>query len=123
MPRKPVCHPERVHCGYGLCSVCYRLKRLQEPNYTRNKSLWERYRIKTDDYERLAQQQNNVCAICLKPTTQKYLVVDHCHTTKKIRGLLCNACNGYLGKVEKDISILSRIFDHLTYYRNEPAII
>ena len=43
----------------------------------------------------MAKQQRNVCAICGKPETAehngkpRWLAVDHCHDTGKVRGLLC----------------------------------
>ena len=27
-------------------------------------------------------------------------VIDHCHTTKKVRGVLCGPCNTALGQIE-----------------------
>ena len=38
------------------------------------------------------------CLICEKPSWR--LVRDHDHKTGKIRGLLCERCNSYLGVVE-----------------------
>lgn len=52
--------------------------------------------------ELLRQKQGNVCALCRKPfTARDYPVVDHCHETGFIRGLLHNSCNGIEGKVKK----------------------
>lgn len=54
-------------------------------------------------------RQNNVCAICekLPSLKEKVLGVDHNHTSGKVRGLLCGACNRALGLL-KDNPILLR---------------
>jgi hypothetical protein len=56
------------------------------------------------DYERMLQAQGGTCAIC-KATSpgrkrDKHFHIDHDHATGKIRGLLCNRCNSFLGVVE-----------------------
>ena len=43
------------------------------------------------------------CAICGDKTN---LVVDHSHTKKKIRGMLCNRCNQGLGQFRDDPELL-----------------
>jgi hypothetical protein len=44
---------------------------------------------------------NGVCEICGKPDPKlRPLFVDHCHTTLKVRGLLCMKCNTGLGWYE-----------------------
>ena len=63
------------------------------------------YGIPIGGYEELLKQQNGGCAICGNPPngTQrtKYLHVDHCHISNKVRGLLCGSCNSRLGWYEK----------------------
>lgn len=57
------------------------------------------------NYGRLEFEQDYKCAICKKPEVKKdpqngkisKLAVDHCHTSKKVRGLLCFQCNTKLG--------------------------
>ncbi len=39
---------------------------------------------------------------CAKPLAGRDLVIDHCHYTGAIRGLLCNQCNLLAGKIEKN---------------------
>ena len=57
-----------------------------------------RYGIAMAEYDNLLQRQNGRCAICKRaPYTKKGLVVDHCHRTGKIRGILCSRCNSALG--------------------------
>jgi hypothetical protein len=43
------------------------------------------------------------CTICGDETN---LVVDHCHKTQKVRGLLCNHCNKGLGHFRDDPDLL-----------------
>jgi hypothetical protein len=50
------------------------------------------------------QRQNGKCAICCQ--TERKLVVDHNHTTNKVRGLLCNACNSVIGHCHENIAVL-----------------
>ena len=40
--------------------------------------------------------------------------VDHDHTTKEIRGVLCNSCNLLLGYAKDDIKRLYRAINYLT---------
>jgi hypothetical protein len=65
-----------------------------------------RYRLKTyglgaDDYQRMLAEQNGVCAVC-KLNSRRELYVDHCHATRKVRGLLCNKCNTGIGMFDDD---------------------
>lgn len=67
-------------------------------------------------YEDLHNKQNGVCALCEKPEFKKdaqlgktcLLAVDHCHTTGKVRGLLCFICNTNLGRFEKSLDKVLR---------------
>lgn len=66
---------------------------------------WElksRYGITLDEYKDLFVKQKGVCAICKRPSSEASkrcmrLFVDHCHSTKEVRGLLCHACNAGIG--------------------------
>ena len=37
------------------------------------------------DYNNLVESQNYVCCICKNSNGDKYLVIDHCHTSGKVR--------------------------------------
>lgn len=41
------------------------------------------------------------------------LVIDHCHVTGKVRGLLCNGCNTALGAFQDDPKVLRRAISYL----------
>jgi len=70
------------------------------------------YGLTQEEYNKLQQDQNGLCAICI---TRPANVVDHCHSTNKVRGLLCRQCNlgiGHLGDstdtVAKALAYLER---------------
>lgn len=72
------------------------------------------YGITLDDYDKMFEQQNGVCAICGEINDGgRRLCVDHDHKTNKIRGLLCGNCNKALGFVKEDIVILSKIANYI----------
>jgi len=57
---------------------------------------------------------NNFCTICgnefkLKRTTY----IDHCHSTGKVRGLLCPKCNILLGSCNDNVLILESAISYL----------
>ena len=70
------------------------------------------YEITLEQYNALFQSQNGLCAICGKPETVvvkgtgtvQRLAIDHCHTTGKVRELLCSKCNRVIGYMEKLLS-------------------
>ena len=61
------------------------------------------YGISRDEYALMAVSQNGKCAICecTKPRGHGRWVIDHCHSSGMIRGLLCNWCNARLGWYER----------------------
>ena len=65
--------------------------------WQKNKNLKFKYGITYDEYITMYENQNKSCAICNTELPamngNKGLLVDHCHTTGKVRGLLCNRCN------------------------------
>lgn len=61
------------------------------------------YGITPEQFDATLAAQGGVCALCSKPpSARRKFAVDHCHTTGKVRGLLCFACNVALGKFNED---------------------
>jgi hypothetical protein len=78
------------------------------------------YGISLEEYKIMAYKQSGVCLICGKEPiengnngTNNILVVDHNHTTGKVRGLLCGKCNKAIGLLHDDISILKSAIEYL----------
>ncbi len=103
---------------YCHCKSCHRLagrNRYNRPNgrLLKFKDAISRYwpELTRDEayneYMRINALQNNTCAICKRSETEidakygtvKMLAVDHCHTTGKVRGLLCSKHNRGIGQL------------------------
>jgi hypothetical protein len=74
------------------------------------RSRWDRinntYNITKPEFDKMVLKQDGLCAICLERTTK--MVVDHCHSTGIVRGLLCNSCNLGLGSFKDNTDSLER---------------
>ena len=67
------------------------------------------YGLTVADYERMLTDRGHRCDICGNPEPRdRTLAVDHCHTTGKVRGLLCQACNTAIGKLRDDPTLIRR---------------
>lgn len=68
-----------------VCTVC-------KIESHKNKG-YEKYHITQIEYDSILKEQGGVCAICKTLGTSRGLCVDHCHTSGKVRGILCHTCN------------------------------
>jgi hypothetical protein len=75
------------------------------------------YGLTEDDYWRLYEKQNGVCAICGERGKRDKLDVDHCHKTGAVRGLLCNRCNLCIGRFEDNPMYLKSAAEYLCRIR------
>ena len=90
------------------CAAAYQRKRRNDdPELAeKNRLAGWRYRLKNDygmteaDWYVLLESQNYGCAICGARESYRRLSVDHCHKTGKVRGILCDACNHAIGRME-----------------------
>lgn len=53
------------------------------------------YGLSRAEWDVMVAKAGGRCAACFRET--KDLVIDHCHDTGKVRGLICQACNSGLG--------------------------
>ena len=73
-----------------------------------------KFGINFDQYDTMLAEQHGVCAICQKKDIcDRLLAVDHCHITKKVRGLLCTNCNMALGKFQDSIEYLKKAVEYM----------
>lgn len=78
---------------------------LANPGKARQYWLKAQYDITTQQWDSMVLEQEGRCRICELPAD---LVVDHCHATKRVRGLLCHNCNVAIGHLRHDPLLLER---------------
>lgn len=104
-PGKPA-KPGTAAAYQANCKACRKAI-----DYERN---IRRYGITVAEFDAMLAAQEMRCAICrteVKPDTR--LHIDHCHTSGKVRGLLCSPCNLFIGMAEDDSDILRRAAEYL----------
>lgn len=82
----------------------------------KNFDLIKLYGITLDQFNQIKQEQGNRCKICNTDEPKgrhNCFHVDHCHSTGKVRGLLCNKCNVGLGSFKDDPEILKIAAEYL----------
>lgn len=79
------------------------------------------YGIPFEEAQALLDSQGGGCAICNKELTldnrgkpaAEHSAIDHCHSTGKVRGILCMHCNQGLGKFFDDPALLRKAAEYL----------
>lgn len=129
--------------GYKRCYVCGELKPNDQFRINRSRNDYMQtyckdcgkvkqaewyykrvHKISLEERDAMLAAQDYRCAICGNPTHFKTergkgknigneAVVDHCHDTKKIRGILCGHCNTGLGSFRDNPFSLERAIEYL----------
>ena len=71
------------------------------------------YGITLEQYDAMWESCKGLCEICLSPLIKAgepkaTACLDHCHTSGKVRGILCRLCNSFLGKVNDNLESTSK---------------
>lgn len=104
-----------------------RARRNRESHYAavRRAQLKKSYGITPEEYDALLAAQGGVCKICnqsemaTRNGVPMRMPVDHCHTTGRVRGLLCSLCNKGLGSFRDDTEILKHAIRYLEEVKQE----
>lgn len=100
--------PSHLHCSQECADISLS-----------NRYLVRNYGITYADYSRMLAEQEHKCAICgssgfvMKECHSMKLVVDHCHKTGRVRGLLCHNCNRALGLLSDSKEALLSAIEYL----------
>ena len=114
------CHNDQFKKNYRNNPEKYRAytnSKSYRPEIKRRSNL-KKFGLTIDDYDKMLENQNGVCAICLNSCNSgKRLAVDHCHETGKVRQLLCRRCNQSIGKFNDDPILLQKAVDYLLKWK------
>ncbi|GIF22291.1 hypothetical protein BJ973_002615 [Actinoplanes tereljensis] len=129
------------------CSACLERGRLAnrarraflEPEERRADNLRQKYGLLPAEYDALRAAQGHRCQICgiheddigpvrtgrprsdgSPPAEGVRLVVDHCHRTGRVRGLLCSKCNVLIGNAGDSPEVLRAAAAYLARELPEP---
>jgi len=108
--------PGQRHTECKTCTKA-RVKESHCPETYRKQHLKRSYGITPEQYAELLDKQEHKCAVC--HTTEpggkhNIFVVDHCHTTGAVRGLLCKDCNIALGLLKDNTDTIANLIRYLT---------
>ena len=80
----------------------------------RERAKERRYGITQDEFDIMLVNQNNKCKLCNNTfKNSKDTHIDHCHSSSKVRGLLCSSCNIALGQFNDNLDILDNAIKYL----------
>ena len=101
-------------CVNHQCKDCHYISQ-------RNGELKRNFGISYAEYLIMLDAQQNQCAICSVDASEfdKAFAVDHCHSTGKVRGLLCWHCNTSIGKFKDDVELLQRAIKYLQIHKED----
>lgn len=77
-----------------------------------------KYGITLAEYHKTIKDQNNQCPLCdiifdSAPTRNTKPVVDHNHSTGKVRAIICHPCNVSIGLIKENTETLNRMIKYL----------
>jgi hypothetical protein len=108
------------------CKSCD-IKRVKQwiennPEQSKNTILLRKYGITSQIFDGMLDDQCGRCAICgTHFESSKTTNIDHCHTTGKVRALLCRHCNLVLGHAKESVQILENAVQYLNQHSNKES--
>lgn len=105
----------------------YRRRKDADPTYNtgkarpRSEAQWDwhtknKYGVTSQQVADMFEDQAGACAICGSSLFDS-CHIDHCHTTGKIRALLCRGCNQGLGSFNDSPEALLAAADYINQYK------
>jgi hypothetical protein len=94
-------------------------KKYRDAHRDKPAHLMKKYGITVAHKEMMFEEQKGLCAVCKEPLIAVHdrdTCVDHCHTSKKVRGLVHWYCNILVGVFEKKPVLYTRVQDYVSQH-------
>jgi len=81
----------------------------------------KKYGLTLEEYNKMFEEQGGCCKICKTHQSDltRSLSIDHCHSSERVRSLLCGNCNVGLGNFKDNIDLLKEAIKYLEENNNE----
>lgn len=86
----------------------------------RARRMWKAFKMNQSDWDKMMEDQKGKCPVCttdLNSFPLERIHLDHCHTTGKVRSILCYGCNFLVGVVENRGHLLPATKDYIEAHR------
>lgn len=94
--------------------MCYQQRAKPRTREQQRANRLQKYGLTLAQYDDMYRAQSGLCVVCFgPPDIGQSLCVDHCHTTGRVRGLLCHNCNKALGLLKDDPERILRLATYL----------
>ena len=116
------------------CGLAYHRERAKEPKryakrkaYNFDASLKSRYGITAAEAREMLRRQMGLCgnrgcgshlSFDVDRRAPNRAQVDHCHTTGKVRGILCRRCNTGAAIIEKDENVYLGLLEYVSLHKS-----
>jgi len=110
-------HPQCKSCTNARKAANLKKKFSQNTDFYRDRALKNKYGVSLKQRDQMLVNQDYKCKICLVDeieSSRSVLCLDHCHTTGKVRGLLCNGCNSALGHLKDNPTAIKAALAYIT---------
>lgn len=108
----PKGHIER-RATTGNCMECETKNNLKRKEKSKWKRIFDLYGLTQHELEAMISTQNNQCTICDVAFTEANMHIDHCHSSGKVRALLCSRCNQAIGLLGESVERAEKIKEYL----------
>lgn len=99
-----------------ISSEYYYANKEEQLRKNRDRNIKKRFNLSRSEYD--AIMSIKICGICQDDETSgKSFVLDHCHNTNKVRGVLCRPCNAALGVFKDNIETLQKGIQYLEKFK------
>lgn len=111
----------RPECAECTKSYHRKRRRTRSADEDRKHALKKNYGISLADYQSMHEAQDGKCAICGASSDKlnRFMAVDHCHKTGKLRSLLCSGCNTGLGFFKDSPALLTAAIQYILSHEEE----